>query len=406
MKIAILTTTFPKNKNDKVPKFIETQVINLKKNYPNLEIYVLCPDNNKNLDIEVNKLYTQIRFQYFYPKLFQTLTNNGIMNQLKNNVLNYFLIPFLFVSQMVSLFKLVKKENIELIYAHWFFPQAVNAYIVSKLCNVPFVFTTHSSDVTIVEKKIPFFGKNIIRKVCKNAVAISAPSKKIIDLIARYFSEEEFKNVKTYVIPMGINTENIKPKIIKDQDEEELNILFVGRFSEKKGVEILIESIYNVKQRLPEKKIKLVLAGDGDQKKIYEKLIKKYNLDLTVEIIGFVDEVRKYELLYRTDLLVVPSVESKDGDIEGLPVVILEGLYCKAIVIASQYTNAQEVINDSEDGFIIKELNSTSLAEKIIHINNLDEKVLNKIKLNAFNKARKYDSINNAKEFFEFLNVS
>ena len=31
MKIAILTTTFPKNKNDKVPKFIETQVINLKK---------------------------------------------------------------------------------------------------------------------------------------------------------------------------------------------------------------------------------------------------------------------------------------------------------------------------------------------------------------------------------------
>ena len=161
-----------------------------------------------------------------------------------------------------------------------------------------------------------------------------------------------------------------------------------------------------MKQRLPEKKIKLVLAGDGDQKKIYEKLIKKYNLDLTVEIIGFVDEVRKYELLYRTDLLVVPSVESKDGDIEGLPVVILEGLYCKAIVIASQYTNAQEVINDSEDGFIIKELNSTSLAEKIIHINNLDEKVLNKIKLNAFNKARKYDSINNAKEFFEFLNVS
>ena len=205
---------------------------------------------------------------------------------------------------------------------------------------------------------------------------------------------------------MGINTENIKPKIIKDQDEEKLNILFVGRFSEKKGVEILIESIYNVKQRLPEKKIKLVLAGDGDQKKIYEKLIKKYNLDLTVEIIGFVDEVRKYELLYRTDLLVVPSIESKDGDIEGLPVVILEGLYCKAIVVASQYTNAQEVIKDSEDGFIIKELNSTSLAEKIIHINNLDEKVLNKIKLNAFNKARKYDSVNNAKEFFEFLNVS
>ena len=42
MKIAIITSTFPKNKDDKVPKFIETQVINLKKNYQIFEIYVLC----------------------------------------------------------------------------------------------------------------------------------------------------------------------------------------------------------------------------------------------------------------------------------------------------------------------------------------------------------------------------
>ena len=206
MKIAIITSTFPKNKYDKVPKFIETQVINLKKNYPNFEIYVLCPDNNKKLEIEANKLYTQIRFQYFFPKFFQTLTNEGIMNQLKNNILIYFLIQFLFASQMISLFRLVKRENIELIYAHWFFPQAVNAYLVSKLCNIPFVFTSHSSDVTIVERKIPLIGKKIIRKVCRAALAISAPSKKIIDLIARYFSEEEFENIKTFVITMGIKT--------------------------------------------------------------------------------------------------------------------------------------------------------------------------------------------------------
>ena len=90
---------------------------------------------------------------------------------------------------------------------------------------------------------------------------------------------------------MGINTENIKPKIIKDQNEEKLNILFVGRFSEKKS-EILIESIYNVKQKLPEKN-KISFSWWWRSKKIYEKLIKKYNLDLTVEIIGFVDEVRK-----------------------------------------------------------------------------------------------------------------
>ena len=54
-------------------------------------------------------------------------------------------------------------------------------------------------------------------------------------------------------------------------------------------------------------------------------------------------------------------------------------------------------------GLLSKILIQHSLAEEIIHINNLDEKILNKIKLNAFNKAIKYDSKNNAKEFFEFL---
>ena len=162
------------------------------------------------------------------------------------------------------------------------------------------MYSSHSSDVTIVEEKF-LIGKKIIEKFVELVLAISAPSKKIIDLIARYFSEEEFENIKTFVIPMGINTENINRKIRRNPDKEKLNILFVGRFSEKKGVNILIESIYNVKQKLPEQKIKLTLAGDGDQIDIYEQLIEKYNLDLTVEIIGFVDEIESMSL-HSTDL--------------------------------------------------------------------------------------------------------
>ena len=38
MKIAIITSTFPKNKDDKVPKFIETQVINLKNHTLNYNV--------------------------------------------------------------------------------------------------------------------------------------------------------------------------------------------------------------------------------------------------------------------------------------------------------------------------------------------------------------------------------
>ena len=52
---------------------------------------------------------------------------------------------------------------------------------------------------------------------------------------------------------MGINTENIKPKIRKYQDEEKIKYIIRWKIFREKGVEILIESIYNVKQKLPEK---------------------------------------------------------------------------------------------------------------------------------------------------------
>ena len=94
MKIAIVTSTFPKSSFDNVPKFVETQVINLKTNFPNLEFYILAPQDNSRETSLNTKYYKQIRFNYFWPKHFPKLTNNGIINQLKQNVLYYFMVPF------------------------------------------------------------------------------------------------------------------------------------------------------------------------------------------------------------------------------------------------------------------------------------------------------------------------
>ena len=123
MKIVILTSTFPKNSLDNVPRFIETQIINLKNNFPNLEFYVLAPENTDNHQVLNTKYYKQIRYRYFWPKYFQKLTNNGILNQIKKNRLYYLLIPFFIAGQFLALSRLVKLEKVDLIYAHWFFPR-------------------------------------------------------------------------------------------------------------------------------------------------------------------------------------------------------------------------------------------------------------------------------------------
>jgi len=403
MKIVILTSTFPKNSLDNVPRFIETQIINLKNNFPNLEFYVLAPENTDSLQVLNTNDYKQIRYRYFWPKYFQKFTNNGILNQIKKNRLYYLLIPFFIVGQFLALSRLVKQEKVDLIYAHWFFPQAVTAYIVSKIYNIQFSFTSHSSDLTIVDKKIPFFGKLIIRKVCKSAKSISTPSYKIMSLIENYFTPEEFKRINHYVIPMGINSDDIvlSKEVIKDKNN--FTILFLGRFSQKKGVDILIESIAYLNEKNFPKKIQLKLAGDGEEKENYNQQIQNLNLSNFVEFVGYVNEDMKYNLIQKSDLLVVPSVESNFGDIEGMPVVILEGLYCKTPVLASEYTNATEIITDSFNGFIIKDLNPNELATKIFQIINFDKDSLQSLIKNGFETAKQFSSGKNSQNFYKFL---
>lgn len=403
MKIAVVTSTFPKSSFDNVPKFVETQVINLKTNFPNLEFYILSPQNNSREASLNTKYYKQIRFNYFWPKHFQKLTNNGIINQLKKNVLYYFMVPFFVFAELIALIQLVKQEDIDLIYAHWFFPQAVNAFIVSKILNVPFSFTSHSSDLVIVDKKIPILGKLIIRKVCLNAKSISTPSKKIMNLIKEYFSEEEFKKINHHVIPMGINSNNIYLNTKKNTDKSVFEILFVGRFSEKKGVDILLESIYFLLQKSITKKIKLKLAGEGEEEKKYKHIIKKFDLENVVQFLGYLNEKDKYKAMQEADLIVVPSTNSSTGDIEGLPVVLLEGLYCQTAVLASENTNANEIIEDSINGFIIRNINPYNLSKKLFEIINLDSKIFQEIINKGSSTVKEFSSKKNSENFYNFL---
>ena len=273
---------------------------------------------------------------------------------------------------------------------------------MSKIYKIPYVFTSHSSDVEIVDKKIPIIGKIIIKKICKEAKSISTPSKKVLEIIESFFSKEDFMKINAHVIPMGINTHQIiKSEIHKKSHVKK--ILFIGRFSEKKGVEILIKAFDILSKKYEPQNLELILAGDGVEKNNYLRLTENLNLQSKIKFIGFVDEDTKYQLLYSSDLLVVPSIKGSNGDVEGLPVVIIEGLYCKLPVLASIDTNAQELITHLENGFIVSEVNPNNLSEQIAQIFELRSDELLSICDAGYETATKFDSQNNARSFYELL---
>src|SRR5690606_27113045 len=121
---------------------------------------------------------------------------------------------------------------------------------------IPFVFTTHASDVSVL-KKLPFASR-LVRWVCKRARAYTAVSERTANKLRGFFTTEEWKEYskKLSIIPMGVDIS--LPKLSKQElkdvrkkyslDERPI-VLFLGRLAEKKGVTYLL----NAWATLPEK---------------------------------------------------------------------------------------------------------------------------------------------------------
>lgn len=373
MKVIVSTSTFPASCTDNVPDFVKQQVISLKTAYPSYTFYVHAP-YNYNKDAHMKKgiespFYIERRYHYFYPRRFEVLAGAGIMTSLRNNPLLYLQIPFLILFQFFSLYRLARRVKPDVIYAHWFTPQAISSAAVSHFLGIPFLFTTHSSDVAVL-KKLPF-SRMLVRFICRRAYAYTAVSSKTEVKLASFFSDSEWSDIyvkKLKRIPMGVSDGLISPADCKENGEKyvsgKLRILYMGRLVEKKGVDVLLNALAEMPLK-NRNQFELVIAGDGPETRKLRLLVNSLGLSGSVNFVGFVNGSDKSRHFYRADIVCIPSVDGKDGDEEGLPVVLLEALAAGKVVIASKSSGADEIIEDGKNGYLFQAGSVKELVSKL-----------------------------------------
>ena len=138
--------------------------------------------------------------------------------------------------------------------------------------SIPYVITSHSSDVKFLNNKIPILGKKIIKKVCLSAKSISVTSNNTRKLLESNFEIDEIQNMNINTIPMGLNSDEIDSTELEEVSiNDGINILFIGRFIEIKGIEILINSFKQISEN--NGKINLLIAGYGQDAKKYKNMV-------------------------------------------------------------------------------------------------------------------------------------
>ena len=124
------------------------------------------------------------------------------------------------ISQLFKLIRVVSKEKPDLIYAHWFTPQAIISFIVSKIYNIPYKITIHSRDLKIIDYKLGTLGKKISKLILNSSSGVTVTSKNILRTVESVLNKSEINDLNIIQYPMGIDSINIEsannePDILK-----------------------------------------------------------------------------------------------------------------------------------------------------------------------------------------------
>lgn len=364
INLLVLTSSFPKTKDDWSGTFILNLYKYLPKNKYNITVLAPHAPNSKRHEsicgIEV------IRFPYFFPYRLELLTSSGhgiLHNSGRSILVKIQIVLFVFMELLFS-FYLLKKKKIDIIHAHWILPQGFIASICRILFKKKLVITVHGTDVFSLRKFDVF--KAFALKHC-NICTVN--SKATFTAVSKLDP-----NVKIIKIPMGVDLK-LFSECKQSEKGKNIKILSVGRLIGVKGFHILIEAMPKILSSFP--KTELVIVGSGPEEDRLQNDAKKAGLEQGKNffMVGAKNHRELSEIYKSATICVVPSVtDTITKEKEGQNLIVIEALACGIPVVASRNGGISDIVKDDKTALLVKEGDSSELAQKIIYLLSNHEK--------------------------------
>ena len=353
--VLVTTSTFPRWQKDNEPRFVYDLSKRLATEF---NIIILAP-HATGAAIEEQWDGMQIYRYRYAPEKWQTLTyNGGISANLKQNPWKFLLLPLFFLGQWWALRKVLHQYNVDTIHAHWLIPQGLVAAftLLGYRKNIKLVCTSHGGDLFGLQGKISTFLKRWIINHCH---AITVVSQAML-LKAKELTYNQYQAI--HVIPMGTDLTHTfvpNPNIKRVANQ----LLFVGRLVEKKGLTYLLQALQQLQPNFPN--LELIIAGSGPLKDQLIQQTQQLGIAHQVKFVGRLTHTELVMLYQTATLAVFPFIQTQDGDMEGLGLVMVEAMGCGCPVIASDLPAVRDVINHGDNGILVEPNNSRVLAVTI-----------------------------------------
>ena len=278
---------------------------------------------------------------------------------------------------------MVKVHNIDVLHVHYAIPHAYAGYMAKKMLHeegisLPIVTTLHGTDITLVGSH-PFYKTAVTFSINKSD-AVTAVSNNLKEDTQRLFNTK--KDIS--VIPNFIDLDKYKPNLKECQRDllaqpHERVITHISNFRTVKRVPDVIRIFASINNKIPSK---LMMIGEGPERKKAEQLCQELNINDKVVFFGNTDEVHK--ILCFSDLFLLPS------ETESFGLSALEAMASGVPVISSNSGGLSEVNRHGISGFLSPVGAINDMAKNGIDILKSEE-TLAQFKTNAKNTAEQFN---------------
>jgi glycosyltransferase involved in cell wall biosynthesis/peptidoglycan/xylan/chitin deacetylase (PgdA/CDA1 family) len=248
----------------------------------------------------------------------------------------------------------MQEAGVEHVHCHFAHHPTLAGFVIRRLTGIPYSFTAHGSDLHVDRTMLP-------QKVAEAAfvATISEDNRRlIIDTAGERFAD------RVHVIRAGVDTAHFAPPVNGDRRPGSpagaLRIVCVGTLHEVKGQRHLVEACRLLAEQGVDVHGRLI--GDGEDRAMLEGAIAAAGLQGRVELAGALTRDQVAAELAAADVLVAPSVPTKQGRREGIPVVLMEAMSSGLPVVASRISGIPELVQDDVSGLLAPPGDAAALA--------------------------------------------
>ena len=254
---------------------------------------------------------------------------------------------FLVAAQLADVLTKKGCQHLHIHFAH--VPTQIGMY-AAAMAGIPFTVMAHANDIFERALLLPTKAKR-----SKKFLTIS-------DFNRAYLERCGVPADKLAVVRCGVQVLDVeRPHAVSANPRFRIGSL--GRLVEKKGFDVLIEAVAVLKQRGHE--LELLIAGDGPLRNELMALVEQLELSQSVTFLGPLSHSAVPAWMATLDVFALACKPDANGDMDGIPVVLMEAMAQGVPVVSSRLSGIPELVMDQRSGLLAEPGDAQGMATQI-----------------------------------------